>query len=31
MKKNKNLINRKKALKKMGHYAAITALDPGGF
>ena len=26
MKKNKDLINRKKALKKMGRYAAITAL-----
>jgi|TARA_B110000238_G_C15855817_1_gene323059 hypothetical protein len=26
MKKNKDLINREKALKKMGRYAAITAL-----
>ena len=26
MKKNKDLITREKALKKMGHYAALTAL-----
>ena len=26
MKKNKDLITRLKALKKMGHYAALTAL-----
>jgi hypothetical protein len=26
MKNNKDLINREKALKKMGHYAALTAL-----
>ena len=26
MKKNKDLINREKALKKMGRYAVITAL-----